>query len=927
MKLSRLFIVILLILYSQLSFSQQFGAFPPSVKWQQIDTDTVRVIYQAAVDSQAQRIAAIIHRMVKEHPNALGNKVRKINTVLHSNTTLANGFVTLAPFRSEYYLIPSSDIFEFGANPWQEELAVHEYRHVHQLSNFNNGITKFVTALLGEEGQALMNVLAVPDWFFEGDAVHAESALTPQGRGRIPYFFNGFHALWREQKDYSWMKLRNGSLKDFIPSYYNLGYLLVNYGYLKYGGDFWRKVTYDATSFKGFLYPFQKAVKRHSGVDFTTFRTDALKFYSHEVSKKRTDKTERKTVTDFHFPQYISADSLLYLKNSYKNIPAFYIRDKKGEHKLQLRNISTENWFSYRNGTIAYTAYDVNPRWTLIDYSNIYLYDIRNKNEVRITSKSKYFTPDFSPSGQQIIAVAVNDSAESALHLLSRNGALKSSFAADNNTFYLHPRFIDEKTIVVVERLPDSRMALSRIDMSIRKKDFLIAPTSALIGYPFVHKDKVYFTSSVGGNDNIYSLNLDDKKIHRLVSSFRGNYYPSVFNDSLTWSKFTSNGLDLQDKAATTTGGKEVGANEWKEVVLPYPVAGDDSLPNILNTPPQQFPVSKYRQSAHLINFHSWRPEYIDPEFTLSLFSDNVLSTFSNEIFYRYNQNESSHGFGLNTSYGGFFPVLNAGITSTLNRTIRTPNRTFTFNTVEARTGYYIPLNFTEGKTFKFLNFGTNLIFNRTTPTGLFRDSLRTTSSTYLSHFVNLSQQLPRAIQHINPKLGYSIGAGYRDLLNRSGYQFLGITNVFLPSIGNHSIVLSASWQETDTGNVVLSNRFANSRGYDEYYFSRMWRASANYHMPLLYPDWGFANLIFFLRVRSNFFFDYTKVYSKNKINNWDLRSVGTEVFFDTKVWNALPVSFGFRVSHLLDRDFSNRPAGRNVFEFVLPVSLIPERY
>jgi len=107
--------------------AQQFGAFPPSTKWSQIKTDTVRVIFDRAVDSQAQNIAAIIHRMNRENPNSLGDKIRSINVVLHKNTTTANGYVALGPFRSEYYLIPGSNIFEFGGTPWQQTLAVHEY--------------------------------------------------------------------------------------------------------------------------------------------------------------------------------------------------------------------------------------------------------------------------------------------------------------------------------------------------------------------------------------------------------------------------------------------------------------------------------------------------------------------------------------------------------------------------------------------------------------------------------------------------------------------------------------------------------------------------------------------------------------------------------------------------------------------------------
>jgi hypothetical protein len=162
-------------------------------------------------------------------------------------------------------------------------------------------------------------------------------------------------------------------------------------------------------------------------------------------------------------------------------------------------------------------------------------------------------------------------------------------------------------------------------------------------------------------------------------------------------------------------------------------------------------------------------------------------------------------------------------------------------------------------------------------------------------------------------------------VLDRKGYQSLGSVQLFLPSIANHSIVISGSIQETDTSNTVFSNRFSNSRGYEDYYFSRRWKLGANYHFPILYPDIGFASIVYLQRLRGNIFYDFTRVYSKNKKNSSDLRSVGAEIYFDTRWWNQQPVSFGFRVSHLLDNGFSSQDRrGNNWFEFILPVNLIP---
>ena len=259
-----------------ITFSQQFGGNPPSLKWRQINTDTVRVIYPAGLDSHAQRVASVVHYLAANKPFSLGDQLKKVDIVFQNQTTIANGYVQLGPFRSEFFLTPEPVNFNQGSVSWTDQLALHEYRHVQQFNNFNNGLSKLMKVLFGEDGYTLAINASIPDWFYEGDAVYQETAVSKQGRGRLPLFMNTYPSIWQAGKKYSWMKLRNGSLKDYVPNHYNLGYLLVNYGYEKYGTDFWKKVTRDASAFKGLFYPIQSAIKRNAGIDYKTFTKKAF---------------------------------------------------------------------------------------------------------------------------------------------------------------------------------------------------------------------------------------------------------------------------------------------------------------------------------------------------------------------------------------------------------------------------------------------------------------------------------------------------------------------------------------------------------------------------------------------------------------------------------------------------------------------------
>jgi hypothetical protein len=165
-----------------------------------------------------------------------------------------------------------------------------------------------------------------------------------------------------------------------------------------------------------------------------------------------------------------------------------------------------------------------------------------------------------------------------------------------------------------------------------------------------------------------------------------------------------------------------------------------------------------------------------------------------------------------------------------------------------------------------------------------------------------------------------------RAVTTLQGNQFLASGYLYLPGIFlTNNLVLAAAFQQHDSlRQVSFSDNFPFSRGYSAENFYQLYRFSANYHFPLAYPDWGFAGIVYFLRVRANVFFDYTHALDFFKNGDKFLqqyRSFGTEIFFDTKWWNELPVSFGIRYSRLLDPDIQGR--GPNQWELILPLNLL----
>lgn len=923
--------------------SQNFGGNAPSVKWKQININKARVIFPFGLDSQANRIANVLQLLDSTTSNTIGGSQCKWNIILQNQTTVPNAYVRMAPIMSELYMTPGQDNFSTGSVRWDDNLITHESRHMQQFSNFNKGLTKAFSFFLGQEGQLFANGLFLPDYFFEGDAVWQETLVSGQGRGRMPSFFNGFKSIWLEQKKYNWMKYRSGSLKNFVPDHYPIGYILVSYGYQKYGELFWEKITSDAVKFKTFF--FNSAVKKYTGVPFKQFQEDAINYFkdqSFPFTKGMEFKTpfnnyitdiKKNNVIDYLFPYFINEDSILVTKKSYKEVPAFYLLVNGTEEKIKVKDYVIDNYYSYNNGKIVYASFQSDPRWGNRDYSVIQLLDVKTKQQRQVTFKSKYFSPDINKEGTEILAVNVNTNGTNNLHRINLGtGEVFMQIPNPDNYFFTQTKYLNSNSAVSAVRNPDGKMALIKVNLTSGKTEIISPFSFNVLGYPFVKGDTIYFTMMNKNADKIFAVTLADNKIFRVTNNIIGIYHPSVNSKGeLLFSAFTAEGHRLIKININTA--------DWRSMATEDLVSTQDlyvssALNNngarvLYNLTDKQNVISKYKRSFKLFNFHSWRPVINDPEFGYTFYSDNVLSSLSNNLTYTYNRNDKSHTIGFNGVFSAWFPVLSLGVEESFNRTIDTAfGKSFQFNSATLKTGFSIPLNFIGGRTSQFLNLGAGYNVEQYYYKGVSKNIFNNKAINYANAFFSFSNVSLKAKQHINPRWAQSISLNYRDAFTyRDSHKFVGNSSFYFPGFAvNHSLVLNASYQKRDSLPDLFSNIFSYARGYEALSTRRMYKLGVNYHLPLFYPDWGVSGLVYFLRLRANAFFDYNS--SKARVNGVlteiKNRSTGGELYFDTKVWNSLPVTIGIRFSHLLDKDLLN-PTVKNKWEIIVPINLIPD--
>lgn len=921
---------LLLLFVAQASMAQHFGGHPASQRWNEVNTDTVRVIFQPGLEEEASRVAHLEHRLAHYHnPYSIGNKFRKINIVMQNRTTVSNGFVTLNPWHSEFFVTPLADAHVLGTLPFFDVLAMHEYRHVQQNSNMLRGWNKIPYFLMGQPGWQLGSILTVPLWFFEGDAVVNETRFTHQGRGRLPAFYDGPRALYLDHKRYSYMKTRNGSYKDFVPDHYKYGYQMTLFAYENHGPDLWAKTL--KGNFRAFpAYPFTRALNNEAGYgtrmlykktyDKFSEKSDEQVKSLEQDNAEKVNKVRKHTYTNYDYPQTTANGDIIALKTAYNHIAKVIRISPDGkETTLTYQGYTQDAFISHRNGKVTWCEYSMDPRWQWRDYMDVVVYDIESDTKRRLTSKGRLFTPDLSPDSKKVAAIEVGSDNHFALVILNtENGEVIKKISSPENYYYSYPRWDSTaKHLYVTVRDQQGLMSIQRISASTYETETLLPFLNQTISQVEVSGDKLFYTASYDGFNNIYAYDLSSKRYYRQNHSFTSSFWPRVQGNTLYYNVFSRKGSDL---FKTTLRYDQVSEPTPLDKLSQYasPVYTDhqDDLPVTTDTT-QKLPSKKYHQAAHSLNIYKWGLIADGARVGLNLGSFNILNNLTIDVQGGYNRNEDKSFFLGDINYAGLYTVLNAGITNLGRKyTIDTVARdTFQFRETVAYGNVSVPLNFVRG-----------LYTTAITPTVgysyRFFDTIATNFQSAQAGIL-FSRARKKAYQHIASHFGQYVFLRYNTSLDNADiYQQLAQSEFTFPGIfANHHLAIQADYQLNGTGtNYRFTDLFYYPKGYGKIFNDEIYRVGAAYHFPVLYPDLGFGGLFYLKRIRANVFFDYAVARSfigDNKEARAEYNSVGPELVFDCQILNLIPISFFMRMA------YRSNPGDKDPWQFEAGIPVI----
>lgn len=934
-----------LFLMPQFVLGQYFiwGQDPGSLKWKQIHTEHFQVIFPEGFEDQGAYVADVLERSYEVGTQSLGHRPRKVPVIIHNQTVVANGFVSWAPKRLEIFTNPPQSNY---AHDWLEQLAVHEFRHVVQVDKLNQGGTQWLSYLFGEQAPGAVFGLFVPMWFAEGDAVAAETGLSNSGRGRLPSFEQGLRAQVLEKGTYSFDKAFLGSFKDYVPNYYELGYQLVTAGRIKFGSSIWDSVVTRVGRKPIPLFPFSRSLRKYAGVNEVQHyrRTFASLDSAWRAQSLKNEYTPREVITqhnrlylDYRYPSFANDTLLVALKTGFEKIPEVIGIDPLGnEHILFSPGLINAQGFSAGGGKVVWTELRTDPRWEHRSWSEVHVYELGARQRRRLTRRTRFFAPAISYDGTRVAVVEVTEKNDYALVILdAASGAEIVRWSSPGNDFLMTPAWHPGGQTLVAIALDESGKKIVTVE-----KDSGIFKTIFHAGYVeiskpcFNERGEIIFTGAFSGVEGIFLLDPKTRSAGQVVSSRFGarDAVAQPGGQTLVWSEYTADGYVLARNF-------EKGAVE----ITPLEKVDDHSL-NLHNTLREQEgalvtrsqterkerEIKSYFKFPGLFNLHSWSPAYIDATSLevrpgAALYFQDPLSTSVAILGYDYDQNEGAGTYSLDYRYEGWYPVISlyAGTGQRQAYYRQGENRyPFYFRENAFKIGLGLPLAFSHYEWFYGISPQVRLSFTNIRTTKSSPDFFRRNDIRSLEYRVFAYRQQRSVVRDIRPRWAQVIDVNLRHTPFRGadmGSVFSArVTGLFPGLLRHHSLRLSAAWQEHIAGTPVektINYRFPNlinyPRGMTGRRDDKVAILSADYALPLMYPDLSIPYLVYLKRISLNVFFDQafteTLIEPENGSPNLDmdvLQSLGVELTGHMHFLRFIrPVDLGVRMYYLPESD------------------------
>ncbi len=881
--------IIILCICSLSAFSQIFNAeqAPPSVQWRQIVTPDFQLIFPSAFENEAQQLAHRLQQIRHQVGQTMGKTPRKISIILQNQTVGSNGFVQLAPRRSELLTTPPQ---QNDFQDWLNQLAIHELRHVVQLDK----LTGYLRAPFFEQLAFAIYGITLPAWFFEGDAVVTETVLSPSGRGRLPSWEMPLRTNLLSGSTFGYQKNYLGSLKDITAGYYELGYFMVAKLQRDHGAGVLDSLMTRMARNPVRPYNFSRTLRKLTGYNTRQWYQKTMDELAAEWRKQEVVRQpvsypvfpthEPRKPESWLLPQALPDGRIIALNQGRQRVPTIVVLDKTGaQQTITGTGRQTEPNFSYAAGKITWDELRRHGRYGKRTYNIINLYDLKTRKYRQLTHKSRLFSPTLRPDGSQIAAVTIGwDNAVELVLLRTEDGKILGKYPPPGNMMLQTPAFDATGTKIVAVGVTREGAALIEFDCTTRTFSRLTGWQSQQITRPSYAGDAIVFKAHYDGIDNIYALNRTDGSITQLTNVTFGAFNPSfdTATGRLWFNNYQSDGYRISWLSGITGDYPLAAKKPDSHISYFKPLISHEVGFTPVDTIKQQiFASSEYNEAKNLVNFHSLSVDAGNFEDFSAIqpgiywLSDNLLNTAQLRLGYRYDGDIRSSEYLASATYQRYFPKLtleyhNRGQVAAARISEDSETGLTGLRWREHVTTFRVDVPLVFYRLNHTYTMGAAVATSYTSRYGLsepaFQDRFINRIRFPLHYRVYAGHSVRQRALDIAPRWGQHLSLAYHHVPFEdgiTGMRFSLRTSFYFPGLlPNHSLLARFSYQQR-SGPYQVANDIPLVSGFDQLRPMPVDNTLLlSYRFPLAYPDWSIGPLAYIRRFRGGLFADFQNV-------------------------------------------------------------------
>ncbi len=893
------------------------GRGSASVRWQELKAPSYSLLYPVDYTQAAMRMAGFMDSVSSHITHNLQTDLMRAPMVVYNRDQFSNGMVTWAPKRAELAITAP---INSTSTPWMQQLVVHEWRHVAQISALRNGLTNVARVLFGQGGMGV-GLIVNSTWMLEGDAVNAETQLTEYGRGLQPDFTIGYRGMASggDLSELSTDFLACGSFKEFVPDVYKYGYQIVTAAETYVSPTIMGEVFHYNSKVPILISPDYFYLRKHYNTSWTKIRKRLFtELDSLWAPLERVDEnfeiitSPAKTYTTYSWPVPYRG-GMVAVKKDFRHTDHLVFVDSLGEERKLKHTGSVSSRVAVQGDKIYFTEYKPDLFYQLQNYSIIVEYDLlTNKTRRFRTAESNYLVTPIA--GAEFATIKNNSQGEAYIQVYDNNFEPTYQGEFEHPTT-LHGLAWDKKTGMLCFIAVDHRGMWIGAMGSQKKHIELKAPSAVTLSELRAEDGCLVFGSIASGKDEVHILDIETRTEYQLTQSRFGSAQPSLNGSTLLHRTYTPEGWMLSKQKIDTLGADKV---QWsrlpKNIVNPkrhkWNVVNTDTI-TIAQIDTTTHSTKRYRRAPHMINFHTWAPIAVDFEKLYNELSLNYgvgatgfFQSTLGDMYGSMTAGSRNGDFWAMTDFtyaslpvemdvrvesGGGDQVISAQSSEAYNQALSQGGLDSYFT---AGVDLRLPMNFSWDGNLRLLQPSFSLNHYNTK---FYNQSGNLIKNGYQSWDASLwwSSHRRTAYQDIVPTMGYSLSAGVRGAFGRDfskQYHLWG--RAYLPGfVKPHALTLRTGMQWQEVGTYNFSGKIIGARGVDDPYVAKnYYAASLDYTFPFWYPDGGIGSVLNFKRLFFNVFGDYNfgdYMLSNGATTFRDNHSYGVELGIDFNVFRS----------------------------------------